>query len=203
MAAIDAVVFDLGEVLVDWDPRHLYRKMFDDDRAIDVMLDELALVPWHREHHDTGARPMRESAAELAGEHAEYAYAVLAWADRHNEMISGDIAGTVELLGRLRGRYRLYALSNFAPEPVPYLYEVFPWMSWFDGVVISGHEGATKPSPELFAVLTDRYAIDPACAVFIDDLEHNVDAARALGFHTVHFRDPHQLEEALRHLELL
>ncbi len=95
MKEIEAVVFDLGGVLVDWDPRHLYRKLFDDDHEIEALLDDLSLVAWHRAQHDTGARPMTESAEALALAHPDCAPAIRAWAERHNEMIGGDVAGSV------------------------------------------------------------------------------------------------------------
>ena len=191
------VVFDLGGVLIDWDPRHLYRKLFADDEA--AMEDFLATVctrEWHR-HHDAG-RSFAEGARILKARHPDKAALIDAFGARQDEMMAGPIAGTVEILEALclRGT-PLYALSNWPAEGFPLARERFDFLGWFRGIVISGEVGAIKPQPRIYQALIERFAIEPRSAVFIDDSEVNAAAARPFGFHAIHFTSPAALRDEL------
>jgi 2-haloacid dehalogenase len=145
---------------------------------------------------------MVESCRELALQHPEYGEQLAQWGPRYTEMIGGPIDGMVELLGELRGRVRLYLLSNAPAEPIDQLVADWPFLEWFDGLVISGREQLLKPDPRLFQVLLDRFALEADRTVFVDDVERNVAAAAGLGIHAIRFESADQVREALADLGL-
>jgi 2-haloacid dehalogenase len=199
--AVDAVVFDLGGVLLDWDPRHLYRRVFEDRDEMAYFLDRICTADWHREH-DLGAG-MARSCAELARLHPQYEAQIMAWAQRSEEMIAGQIDGTVAVLADLKAAgLPCFALSNMEPETFPLRRDRFAFMRDFDGWVISGIEGIAKPDPEIFRILLARHRLDPARTVFIDDAPANVAAARGLGVTALQFAGPGRLRRDLRALGL-
>jgi len=202
-AAVEAVVFDMGGVLLDWNPRHLYRKVFADEDAMERFLTELDLVAWNVANHDSGARPMADSVAELAARHPSYADELAVWGERYTEMVGGPIAGSIELLAELRGRVPLYLLSNAPREPMERLRREWSFFDWFDGQVVSAEEGLIKPDPRLYQVLLDRFRLVPEATVFVDDVAANVDAAAALGIRAIRFDSADQLRQDLRRLRLL
>ena len=198
---INAVVFDLGGVLIDWNPRHLYRHLFADADEMEDFLARVCTDDWHREH-DLGA-DIRESCEQLARQHARYRDMIMAWADRGEEMAAGQFDETVNILGTLKeAGLSCYALSNMEAEVFGVRSARFPFMKWFDGHVISGFEGVAKPDSRIFEILLARYDLDPEATVFVDDSKRNVDAARDLGFNVVHYRSAEQLNPELRALGL-
>ena len=180
-------VFDLGGVLIDWNPRHLYRKLFDgNDRAMEHFLATVCTQDWN-EQQDAG-RTFAEASALLCRNHPDQRDLIEAWGARFDEMMAGPIHGTVDVLAALRARGTpLYALSNWSAETYPAAERRFDFLGWFQGVLISGREGMKKPDPRIFRLLLERYAIAPEQAVYIDDSARNVAAAAALGIHAVHF----------------
>jgi 2-haloacid dehalogenase len=198
---INTVVFDLGGVLIDWNPRHLYRRLFADSREMEDFLARVCTPDWHRQH-DLGA-DIRQSCEQLARQHARYRDMIMAWADRGEEMAAGQFDQTVNVLRTLKATgLRCYALSNMEPDVFVIRSARFPFMQWFDGQVISGLEGVAKPDSRIFEVLLARYGLDPAAAVFVDDSKRNVEAARDLGFNVVHYTSADQLKRELRALGL-
>ena len=197
------VIFDLGGVLVDWNPRHLYRKLFaGDEQAMEAFLCDVCTVEWN-ERQDAG-RTFAEAVAELVPRHADKIELIEAFGRRFDEMITGPIEGTVEILADLkRAGVPRYALTNWSAETFPPQRDRFAFLSWFDGIVVSGEEGVIKPDPRIFAILLDRYRIAADEAVFIDDNPANAAAAEALGIHGVHFRSPELLRRELEKLGLL
>ncbi len=197
------VVFDLGGVLIAWDPRHLYRKIFaGDENAMEAFLADVCTVEWN-ERQDAG-RTFADAAAELLPRHADKVDLIDAFSRRFDEMITGAIAGTVDILADLkRAGVPRYALTNWSAETFPPQRNRFPFLSWFDGIVVSGEEGVIKPDPKIFRVLLDRYRIAPEEAVFVDDNPANAAAAHALGIHGIHFRSPQLLRDELKALGLL
>jgi len=197
------VVFDLGGVLIDWNPRHLYRKLFaGDENAMEVFLSEVCTVEWN-ERQDAG-RTFAEAIDELLPRHADKIDLIEAFGRRFDEMITGVVAGTVDILADLkRAGVPRYALTNWSAETFPPQRDRFPFLSWFDGIVISGEEGVIKPDPRIFRILLDRYRIAPEEAVFIDDNPANAAAAAALGIYGIHFRSPDLLRRQLETLGLL
>jgi len=198
---INAVVFDLGGVLIDWNPRHLYRRLFADPGEMEDFLARVCTDDWHRDH-DLGA-DVRQSCERLASQHVQYRDMIMAWADRGEEMAAGQFDDTVDVLRTLKSAgLRCYALSNMEPEAFAIRSARFPFMKWFDGQVISGFEGVAKPDSRIFEVLLARYDLDPEAAVFVDDSKLNVEAARDLGFNVVHYTSAQQLNAELRVLGL-
>jgi 2-haloacid dehalogenase len=193
---ISAVVFDVGGVLLDWDPRHLYRKLFDDEQEMGRFLEEVCTLEWHAAH-DLGM-PTERSCAALAEAHPEQAELIHAWGARSEEMVAGPITGTVQILHTLKqAGMPLYALTNMERETYPRRRERFEFMRWFDGTVVSGFEGIAKPDPEIFRRLLERYSLPPATTLMIDDTERNLAAARGIGMRTVRFESAEQLRQWL------
>lgn len=185
----DAVVFDLGGVLIDWDPRYLYRQLFDDKREMERFLAEVCSPTWNLEQ-DRG-RPIAEATALLRDAHPHHAEHIDAYYGRWTEMLAGPIEGTVAILRELCERQvRLLALTNWSAETFPYAEERFDFLSLFEGIVVSGREGFVKPDPALFALLVARHGLEPARTVFVDDSARNVEGARKAGFDGVVFSSP-------------
>ena len=197
------VVFDLGGVLLQWNPRFLYRKLFPgDEQAMEDFLATICTQEWN-ERQDAG-RPFSDAIGELAAAHADKAHLIEAFQARFDEMIPGAIDESVGILRELaRAGVPLYALTNFSAETFPRQRHRFPFLSAFAGIVVSGEEGVIKPDPRIFRILLERYAIVPAHAVFVDDNAANAAAATALGMHGIHFRSPRALRAELEALSLL
>ncbi len=199
---IQAVVFDFGGVLLDWNPRHLYRKLFDDDAEMERFLGEICTMEWH-DAHDRGVS-VEQSGARLAAEHPQYAELILAWGRRSEEMIAGPITGTVAILRELKDAgVPCYGLTNMEAETYPLRRERFEFLRWFDGTVVSAFEGITKPDPEIFQRLLDRFGLTAATTLMIDDSARNVLAARNLGMATVQFQSAEDLRQRLEAAGLL
>ncbi len=196
---IKALIFDLGGVLIHWDPRVLYRQLFDDDASIDAFLRQVDFYAWNVEQ-DRG-RTFAEGVAELSARFPQYAEYIRAYDERYPESVTGALEPTVELVARLkRAGYPLYALSNWPAEKFEYARARFEFLNWFDDMVISAHVKLVKPDPRIFELLLTRIGYRADECVFIDDAEANIRAARALGFHTIHFTSAPQLEAALNAL---
>jgi 2-haloacid dehalogenase len=202
-AARSVAIFDLGGVLLQWDPRHLYRKLFGgDNAAMEHFLANVCTEEWN-ECQDRG-RSFADAVESLMPEHAAERALIEAWGARFEEMVPGAIEGTVEVLAQLRRRgVPLYAISNWSAETFPPMGRRFEFLSWFDDIVISGSERVMKPDPRIFRVLLERQRIVPASAVFIDDAAGNAAAASTLGIHGIHFRSPAQLRRELVAVGLL
>lgn len=197
------VVFDLGGVLIDWNPRYLYRKLFaGDEAAMESFLATVCTVEWN-ERQDAG-RSFADAVAELAPHHPDKLDLIEAFGSRFGEMIPGAIEGTVGILAELReAGVPRYALTNWSAETFPPQRRRFDFLTWFDGIVVSGEEGVIKPNPAIFQILLERYRIAPDEAIFIDDNPRNAAAAAALGIHGIHFRSPEQLRRELEAVGVL
>jgi 2-haloacid dehalogenase len=197
-----AVVFDLGGVLLDWNPRHLYRKLFDDEAEMERFLREVCTLEWHHAH-DLGVPP-EETCPPLAAAHPEHAERIWAWTQRTEEMVSGPIEETVEILRELRAAgVPCYALTNMETWTYPGRRERYPFLTWFDGTVVSGFEGIAKPDPRIFELLLDRFGLTAARTLLIDDSRANVEAARGVGMQAIEFESPAALRHSLEDAGLL
>ena len=189
-------VFDLGGVLLDWNPRHLYRKLFADEASMEAFLADVCTPAWN-ERQDAG-RPFAEAVAELAPRHPDKLHLIGAWRERFSEMIPGALEGTVDILRELDSHdVPLFALSNWSAETFPSQRPRFPFLAWFHGVVLSGAEGCIKPDERIFRILLDRYRLSAEETVFVDDNPGNARAAGALGIHGIHFQSPTKLRDEL------
>jgi 2-haloacid dehalogenase len=198
---IEAVAFDLGGVLIDWDPRYVYRQLFADPADMEEFLASVCTGDWHRAH-DLGA-DITQSCAELAAAHPEHQDMIMVWAERGEEMAAGQFDDTVELLSELKASgMPCYALSNMEPDAFRVRRTRFAFMDWFDGHVISGLEGVAKPDRRIFEILLNRHELRPQRCVFVDDQARNVDAARALGLQALRFSSAAQLRRDLAELDV-
>jgi 2-haloacid dehalogenase len=201
-AQITTAVFDLGAVLIEWDPRHLYRSLFADQDAMEDFLATVCTPEWNAEQ-DRG-RSLAEATAALISEHPEHAAMIEAYYGRWEEMVGAPIAGTVEIAKELKAAgIRLLALSNWSAETFPRARHRLEILNDFDGVLLSGAVGLIKPDPAIYDVLIMRHQVDPATAIFVDDSPKNVEAAARVGFDAIHFTGPGQLREDLMRRGLL
>jgi 2-haloacid dehalogenase len=198
MKEITTVIFDLGGVLIDWNPRYLYRKILKDESEVDFFLSNICTSEWN-DQQDAG-RSFEEATLELIRKHPEWEEAITAWYGRWQETIRGSIDDTVEILRQIKDfkKYRLYALTNWSAETFPWAYENFDFLHWFEGIVVSGNEKTRKPFPEFYQILFSRYHVDPATSLFIDDNIKNIEGANAIGLNTIHYTSSAQLREALK-----
>ena len=203
MAERSIVVFDLGGVLIDWNPRYLYRKLFDGQtEAMEEFLATVCTQPWNEEQ-DAG-RPFADACASLKLIHPHKSQLIDAWVRRYDEMLAGPISGSVDILTKLNARrVPLYALSNWSVETFPAALKRFEFLKWFTGVMLSGEAKLLKPDPRIFKLFLENFAIDPALTVYIDDRGPNVEAAMAFGMHGIQFTDAAALRNELMSLGLI
>ena len=199
---IDTVIFDLGNVLIGWDPRRLYRQLIDDEAQMEWFLREVCNHEWN-EQQDAG-RPWAEGTALLRARFPEHAELIDAYHLRWKETLVGPIEDSVAVLAELKARgVRLLALTNWSQETFPVALQLYPFLQWFEGIVVSGEERLVKPDPRIYRRLLERYTVDPANALYIDDSARNVAMAEALGMHGWWFRDSAGLRERLVELGVL
>ena len=190
------VIFDLGAVLIDWNPRHLYRSLFEDEAAMEDFLATVCTPEWNAQQ-DAG-RSLAEATATLVAAHPEHAELIEAFYGRWDEMLGEPIEGTVQIARELRANgLRLLALTNWSAETFPRSRHRLTFLDFFDGVLVSGTVGLMKPDPAIYRLLVERHVVDPGQAVFVDDAIKNVEAAAAFGFDAIHFRSPEQLRDDL------
>jgi len=199
---ITTVVFDLGGVLINWDPRHLYRKIFGaDEVAMERFLAEVCTMEWNAAL-DAG-RPFAEAVAELAAAHPDQAELIAAYHERWPEMLGEPFEATVEILREVRrAGYRTYALSNWAVETFSLTRSRHPFLEEMDGILISGEVGLNKPDPAIFRAFLARFNLAPEQTIYVDDWDRNVAAAAGIGMNAVQFSDAARLRGDLRSLGL-
>ena len=195
---IDTIIFDLGAVLIDWNPRYLYRKIYKTEEEIDWFLENICTHDWN-EKQDAG-RSFEEATDELLAKHPQHEVAIRAWYGRWKETMNGSIQGSLDIFRELKdsGRYKIYALTNWSAETFPWALEKFGFLHWFDGIVVSGVEKTRKPFPEFFQILFDRHKVNPTTALFIDDNLRNIEGGKAVGLPGIHFVSPAQLRAELK-----
>lgn len=195
----DTIVFDVGNVLIHWDPRHLYRKLIPHEPDMEHFPAHVATGPWNVEQ-DRG-RSFAEGVALLREAHPDHAPLIEAFDHSWQEMVPGPIVDSVEILERLRaGGVPLYAITNFSAEKWAECLVRFPFLGQFRDVVVSAHERMLKPEPEIYHILLRRNALSAGQCVFIDDSFKNVEGARAVGMHALHFTNAAKLAGELREL---
>lgn len=195
---ITTLIFDLGGVLIDWNPRYLYRKIFDDEAEMEHFLDNVCTGDWN-EQQDAG-RTLKEGTETLVRQCPEHEANIRAFYDRWPEMLGGAIEGTVNIFKVLKdsGKYKIYALTNWSAETFPIAQQQYEFLGWFDGIVVSGTERNRKPFADFYQLLLTRYNVDATEALFIDDNARNINAARELGIDSIRFENAAQLSEELQ-----
>lgn len=199
---IDTVVFDIGNVLIAWDPRHLYRKLFAEETEMDRFLAEVCTAGWNLEQ-DRG-RGWDEAIAERVALFPQHEALIRAYSERWHEMVPGEVPGTVALLEALRAQgVALHAITNFSAAKFAEAQARFPFLRGFRDVVVSGTERLLKPDPAIYRLLLDRNGLLAGQCLFIDDSPANVEGARAVGMRAHHFTGAPALQAELRALRLL
>jgi len=203
MKKVETLLFDLGNVLIKWDPKRVYKTIFKTEAEIDKFLAEVCTMDWN-EQQDKG-RPIAEANRILIEKFPQYQSEIEAYYGRWTEMLGGAIEGTVEILETLKEsrKYRLYALTNWSAETFPEALKRYEFLQYFKEILVSGKEGMKKPSAEIYELALSRFGIDAATTIFIDDSAKNVTGAEAVGIQAIHFKSPEQLRDELTRLGIL
>ncbi len=201
MNKIDTIIFDLGGVLIDWNPEYVYREVFNgDQQKIDWFLNTICTHEWNVEQ-DAG-RSIQKATELLVAQYPEYEEWIRIFYDRWEDMLGGTIPETVTLLNKLKqaNNHRLYALTNWSAETFPVALQRYEFLQHFEGILVSGEEKTIKPFPKIYEILLGRYQINPLMSVFIDDNLENVEVAKKFGIKGIHFKSTQQLREELTNL---
>lgn len=200
---IKAIIFDFGNVLLEWNPRLVYRRFFpDDETAMEEFLHEVSFMEWNAQQ-DKG-RTFAEGVAELSKQFPQYSSLIQAYHDNWKESIGDSLAGTVEIMKRLKNAgFPLYGLSNWSAETFPIARQKYDFFDLLDDIIISGEVGSIKPEIEIFEIALSRIGRPAHDCLFIDDALVNIEQARQMGFATIHFQSSEQLERELHKLGLL
>lgn len=204
MSQINTIIFDLGGVLVDWNPQYVFHDTyFDSPEKRKYFFEHICTSDWNEEQ-DAG-RSYVEATQELVAKFPEWESQIRDYYGRWSDMLKGPIPETVQILRKLKdsGKYKLYALTNWHAGLFDIALTRYNFLHWFDGRVVSGEEKTRKPFPEFYHRLLNRYNVKPGEAIFIDDNLRNVKAAGALGIKSIHFTGPHKLEKELKALDIL
>ncbi len=200
---IKAIIFDFGNVLLEWNPRNVYQRYFPDDpEGMELFFKEVNFADWNLQQ-DKG-RPFAEGVAILSQQFPHHSHLIQAYHDHWVESVSGSIAGTVRILKQLKqAGYSLYGLSNWSAETFPYARKKYDFFDLLDDIVISGEVGHIKPDPEIFQIMLEKVGRPAQECLFIDDSLTNIKQAQKMGFATIHFQSPEQLETKLRELKIV
>ena len=201
---IETIIFDLGGVLVDWNPEYLYTKIFKDDpNKMDWFLKTVCTTSWNMEQ-DTG-RTFEQGSQILIQDYPEYKKEILVFYERWEEMLKGEINDTVLILNSLKelNKVKLYALTNWSAETFPIAKRRFGFLQQFEGIVVSGEEKTRKPYSKIYEITLERYGLSPETCLFIDDSIDNVNAAKSLHINALHYTSALQLKSDLNQLGLL
>ena len=204
MAGIDSIIFDLGGVLVDWNPMYVYTdSYFKSQEQRDYFFANICTGDWNEEQ-DAG-KSISDATEELVGKFPDWEQPIRDFYGRWTEMLRGPIPETVEIFRRLKesGKYKLYALTNWQADLFQIALVRYNFLHWFHGRVVSGVEKTRKPFPAFYQILLDRYQVNPTNALFIDDNLRNVAAAEAMGIRSIHFQSPAQLKASLQQLNVV
>jgi len=201
MSKINTIIFDLGGVLIDWNPKYVYREVFDgDEEKVDWFLNNICTHDWNVAH-DAG-RLLKDGTELLIKQHPEHEDLIRIYYDRWNEMLGGPIEDTVSLLSTLKkaNKQNLYALTNWSSETFPVAIERYDFLQHFEGILVSGTEKTRKPFTKIYELMLERYQLEACTCVFIDDSLDNVLGARKVGMKAIHYKNSKQLINELKYL---
>lgn len=203
MKQFETIVFDLGGVLIDWNPVYVYRQIFSTEEEANWFLQNITTGDWN-ENQDAG-KPLADATEELIKQFPEHEENIRIFYDRWEEMLGGPIDDTVEIFSELRNNTdkKIYALTNWSAETFPVALKKYDFLHWFDGLLVSGEEKTRKPFMDIYEKLLERFSINPESAIYIDDNKRNLYPAQELGMHIIHFTSPQQLREELHVLQVL
>ena len=198
MKQIKNIIFDLGGVLIDWNPEYMYKKLITDDNERKEFLDNICTMSWNEEQD--GGRSIQEANDLLISLYPDKSPFILAFYQRWEEMLNGPIEGTVEVLRQLKSnnKHNIYALTNWSAETFPRALQLFDFLHWFDGRVVSGEEMTRKPFRDIYEIILSRFNLEPEKTLFIDDNLRNIKAAEACGIQCIHFQSPALLINELK-----
>ena len=196
MKNIDTIIFDLGGVLIDWNPEYVYLDVFNGDRKkMQWFFDEICTHDWNL-NQDAGY-PLAKATEERIAMFPEHKELIEMFYGRWEEMLGDAIDDTVDILAQLRNRFKVVALTNWSHETFPVALEKFNFLHWFEGVIVSGEEKTRKPFKDIYELTLNRFNLTAETSIFIDDNKENIQAANALGINGIHFKSPEQLKEQL------
>lgn len=200
---INTIIFDLGGVLIDWNPEYLYKKLINDEIERNWFFSNVCTSEWNEEQD--GGRSIEIANRLLIEKYPNYQVLIEAYYSRWTEMLGGEIADTVEIFKILKdsGKFKLYALTNWSAETFPIALKIFEFLHWFDGRLVSGEENTRKPFSDFYELLLSKFNIDRTTAIFIDDNKRNIDAAEALGIKSIHFKSPSDLLVQLKEMKII
>ena len=201
MNNINTIIFDFGGVLIDWNPRYMYRHEFEESSAMEDFLKTICTDDWNLQQ-DKG-RSLAEGTRILQDKFPEHAVKIRLYYDQWEKMVKGDIPQNVHLLKTLKEKYKLYGLTNWSAETFPIVFKRYAFFQLFDGIVVSGEEKLIKPDKKIFEIMLERYHLEAENALFIDDNIHNIQAAKEMGFATIHVQEKTDLERELHAMGLI
>ena len=203
MSKINTIIFDLGGVLIDWNPEYLYKKIFSNEQDMRFFLDNICTKEWNEEQ-DAGY-PLEKATKDLIKKHPKYINEIKAYYSRWKEMFGDYDSHSVSILQKLytEKKYRLLALTNWSAETFYHAKEFYSFLEYFEGIVVSGDEKIKKPDYRIYEILLNRYSVNAKNSIFIDDALENIEAANELGFQTIHFLSASQMETELKNVEVL
>jgi 2-haloacid dehalogenase len=201
MNHINTIIFDFGGVLIDWNPRYMYQDEFEEISEMEYFLKEVCTDDWNLQQ-DKG-RSLAEGTRNLQEKFPEHAVKIRLYYDQWQKMIKGDIPQNVALLRKLKEKYKLYGLTNWSAETFPIVFKQYSFFTLFDGIVISGEEKLIKPDKKIFERMLERYHLEAKNALFIDDNMNNIQAAKEMGFATIHVRKNTDLKTELYAMSLI
>jgi len=199
MIHIDTIIFDLGGVLIDWNPEYVFLKAFDGDRKkMQWFFENICTSDWN-ENQDAGY-PLAQATQDLVEKFPEHEHYIKLFYGEWGKMLGGEIKGTVAILKFLikSKNYKVVALTNWSHETFPIAQKRFEFLQWFDGIVVSGEEKTRKPFKEIYEIMLERFNIIPENAIFIDDNLRNIETANALGIHGIHYKNSEALIQRLK-----
>lgn len=199
MNQINTIIFDFGGVLIDWNPKYLFLDVFNgDEDKTNWFLTNICTSDWN-ENQDAGY-PLAQATQDLVKKFPEHEHLIKLYYGKWETMLGGAITGTVNILEKLLAtkQYKIVGLTNWSHETFPIAQKRFDFLNWFDGIVVSGEEKTRKPFADIYNILLTRFNIEANKAVFIDDNLRNIEAAKALGIHGIHFTTPENLIEQLK-----
>lgn len=198
---IKNIIFDFGGVLVDWNPRYLYKSHFEDENEMEYFLKNICTEEWNLEQ-DRG-RSLLEGTQLLQKQFPEFHTPIELFYAKWEVMLKNDIPETVSLLYKLKSKYNIYGLTNWSAETISIAYDRFSFFKEFDGIVVSGQEKIIKPDYKIYQILLDRYNLKAENTIFIDDNINNIKTAKEIGLYAIHFQNPGKLEVELSKIKAL